>query len=129
MASAKDPSKKPGKKKDEVAGADPGRTPVSSVPLESTPTVISTQESLAIATPPLESTMPPETSELDDSTPRTLEQMAPNVALFRAEDGGRPQDEIAVPFALARETQDGKGEREPRPSDDIEPTTGEPREG
>lgn len=76
--------------------------------------------------PKKKNTKPSPTAQLDDSTPRTLEQMAPNVVLFRAEEGGRPNDEISVPFALARETQDGKGERWPRPADHIE---GESREG
>lgn len=74
--------------------------------------------------PKKKSTKPSRTAQLDEFTPRTIEQMAPNVALFRAEPGGRPRDEVDVPFALARETQDGKGEREPDPGDHIEPPPG-----
>lgn len=78
--------------------------------------------------PPKKSTQS-STSELDEKTPRTIEQMAPNVALFRAEEGGRPRDEIDVPFALARATDDGKGERLPDPGDDIVPPEGVLKEG
>lgn len=72
--------------------------------------------------PPKKNTKPSPTADLDDATPRTIEQMAPNVVLFRAEPGGRPQDEVDVPFALARETQDGRGDVLPPPANHIEPT-------
>ena len=79
--------------------------------------------------PPKKRTKPSETADLDETTPRTIEQMAPNVSLFRAEPGGRPRDEIDVPFALARQTDDGKGERLPDPPDHIVPPPGVLREG
>lgn len=79
--------------------------------------------------PKKKNTLPSPIAHLDDSTPRTIEQMAPTVVLFWAEEPGRPQDEIDVPFAIARVTQDGKGEREPRPSDHIVPPRGVLREG
>lgn len=79
--------------------------------------------------PPKKRAKPSETADLDEATPRTIEQMAPNVSLFRAEPGGRPRDEIDVPYAISRETQDGKGERLPDPPDHIDVPEGVLREG